>query len=423
MGHQQQTIHRARLAARSRETTILAKFRTAGATCFAVSLLAACGGRATNSPSPQPLVLANVRLIEGCGAEPIPDAAVVIEGRRIAASGPATRIQVPDLAHVIDGEGAVALPGLFDAHVHLASALREGTDAVGAWLVAGVTTIVDMGTPHDPSRWREELAARFPRGPRLLIAGPIVTAPGGYPFVGRRSSALEIDRPQEVESALAHLLDPPMVDHLKISFDRGFASDLHDDGWPVLKPATVERIVALANRRKLRVSAHVTQPGELAAIIEMGVDNAAHAPAEPIPDRTLAAAAAADFVLVSTASLWRETPERLRAVQYNLRRYLDLGGRVALGTDAPAFHDPGLPLLEMKLLESGGLTPTEILCAATGHAAFAVGRSDDLGRLAPGYLADLVLVEGDPLRRLEDLENVSLVVRDGRVVSSERADR
>jgi imidazolonepropionase-like amidohydrolase len=367
-------------------------------------------------PGPEMLALTNARLIDGAGGEPLEDAVIVIIDGRIAAAGPASEVAVPEAARVVDAAGGTVLPGLIDAHVHLSSALRRDPEAARVWLRAGVTTLADMGMPDAPDTLRNELAKSGGPTPRVLIAGPILTAPGGYPFVGPLSSALEVESPAAAERLLAPLLARPSVDHLKVALERGFTQDLDDDGWPVLDPAVLRAITAIAHAHGLRVSAHVTQPGELAAALAAGVDNAAHTPAQVVADAVLARAAAADFVLVSTASLWRETPRELANVQRNLRRYLELGGRVALGTDAPAFQAPGLPLAEMLLLRAGGLTPMQVLVAATRDAAFAFGRGDDLGRIAPGWIADLIVVRGDPSQDLAALAHVTLIIQGGRAV-------
>jgi imidazolonepropionase-like amidohydrolase len=98
---------------------------------------------------------------------------------------------------------------------------------------------------------------------------------------------------------------------------------------------------------------------------------------------------------------------------------VELGGRVALGTDAPFGPSGGLPLAELEALAAAGLAPRDVLLAATRHGAEAAGRGADLGRIAAGYRADLLVVDGDPLAGLAALRRVRIVVLDGAVIVPE----
>ncbi len=110
---------------------------------------------------------------------------------------------------------------------------------------------------------------------------------------------------------------------------------------------------------------------------------------------------------------YRDLPLRIAE---NLARYAVLGGRVALGTDFGAEGE--MPVAEMQVLVEGGLTPAQVLVAATKHGAEAMNQGAELGTLEPGKLADVIVVDGDPLSDISAMANVRVVIRDGEVIPS-----
>lgn len=368
------------------------------------------------------LVIRHGRLFDGTGGPVVDDAVVVVRGNRFAAAGPAGSVDLPRCAREIDAAGGTILPGIIDNHVHLRTHLGRGEDVLTPWLRAGVTTLVDTGTARGGIARLRELARTVSAAPpRLYVAGPIFTAPGGYPATRREEGVSEVAyglrNPEEARAAVARVIDDEGADLVKVAVERGFFADYADaDGWPVPSPQILAAIAETAHARGKKVRAHVTQPGELAAILDAGYDATAHTPIVEIPEALLARAARQGMILTSTANIWGDAP-LTRAVQRNLALYVRLGGRVALGTDAPLFQ-PGatLPMGEIRLLAEAGLPPRDILLAATLHGAEALGLEGELGTVAPGKLADLLVVAGDPLADLSALERVRVVVRDGEVI-------
>ena len=373
----------------------------------------------------QTIAITNGRVFDATGAAVIIDGVVVIEGGRIVAVGPASEVAIPGGALIIDARGGLIMPGVIDNHVHITESLITG-DILTAWLSAGVTTLVDTGTVRDGAVVdgivivegievvRAFIDGVTERPPRVLLSGPIFTAPGGYPITrrepGARFIAQEVTGPDDARRLVASLAG--RADIIKVAIETGFDSDYEDAGFPVLDPETLAAIVEEAHDIGLLARAHVTQEGELAAALDAGFDAAAHTPLDPLSDEILQRAADAGMIFTSTANIWGGIGD---AVPGNLVRYLELGGRFALGTDFPFQLGSQMPVGEMQFLVNGGLTPEQILIAATRVSAAAIDREHDLGTLEPGKLADVIVIDGDPLINVADMANVTLVLLEGEI--------
>jgi imidazolonepropionase-like amidohydrolase len=371
------------------------------------------------------------RLFDGTGAAPIEDGVVLIEGNRIVAAGAAGDVAIPDNAATVDADGGLIMPGVIDNHTHLAAGWREVVgDHLTPWLEAGVTTLVDVGFPRDGvtlpgglvvddsvGLLRTLIAGLSEHPPRAYLAGPILTAPHGYPETRGGLDGLAaqgVAGPDDARARVARLIDEQGADLIKVAIEAGFDQDYDDDGWPVLDPETLAAIAEAAHERDTTVRAHVTQEGELRAALQAGFDVAAHTPIEPLSDEILREAAEAGMIFVTTANIWG--PGGSQNAAENAARYAEMGGRVTLGTDFPFQEGSEMPVAEMQLLVDAGMTPTEVLVAATKHGAEALGLGDELGTLAPGKLADVIVVDGDPLSDIADMGNVTVVIRDGEVI-------
>jgi imidazolonepropionase-like amidohydrolase len=352
-----------------------------------------------------PLAVVGVAVLDGDGGPAVPGRTVVAAGGLIERVGPAASVVPPAGAVVVDGSGATLLPGFVDAHVHL------GFYPPAEVLAGGVTTVRDLGWP--PGRLAalaEGAAAPGSASPRLLAAGQIVTVPGGYPTRAPWAppgTARPVDGVAEAVRAVAELAAAGAA-VIKVALD--------DRVGPTLPAAVLAALVRAAAEHGLGVTAHVGTAAEAAKALAARVGELAHWPFDPspLPD-PLVDALAESVVAVPTLHI-DPTPARRAGV----RRFLARGGRVVYGTDLGNLGPPpGVDVEELRLLVEAGLRPGQALAAATSLAAAHLGLAGT-GRVRPGALADLLLVDGDPLEDLTALERVLLVTRDGRVAANSR---
>jgi len=326
------------------------------------------------------------------------------------------------------------MPGVIDNHVHAfwpnSPLTIAGTDTMTPWLQAGVTTLVDTGSIRHTARAGRALINSMAHPPRFFMAGPILTVPGGYPTTRREFDmalyAWTVEGPEDAAEVTATIIEQEGADLIKVAIETGFDTDYDaTEGWPTLSMDELRAIVGAAHERGVMVRAHVTNPGEVLAAARAGLDVLAHTPIHEIPDEVLDEALEAGLIFLSTANIWGYPQrERGRAVGPNLYRYHRKGGIVALGTDVPYQAGSRMPIGEFDRLIEAGFSPAEVLVASTRNSAMAIGMLDDLGTLEVGKLADIIVVDGDPLTDIHAMENVTVVVRDGEIIplppSSER---
>jgi imidazolonepropionase-like amidohydrolase len=355
-------------------------------------------------------------MLDGTGAGPVERAAVVIRDGRILFAGPRAEVELPSEAEVLDAGGMTLIPGLINAHVHRAASASN----LQVWARAGVTTVRDLGTS---SSTLERFRAAHPPEPemaRLVAAGPLITVPGGYPIVPFGGGwSVTVTSVRQARTLAEDLLENRGSDLLKVVLETGTVFGLQ---LPVLSPEEVRMLVEVAHGRGAVVSAHVTATVDLERALDAGVDDIAHMVVDaPLDAAAAARVVAAGVLWVPTLELWDCTGSGALGVT-NLGRFVDAGGEVALGTDfegATCDFDLGLPERELELMEAAGMTPGQILVAATRNGARVCGLGRELGTLERGKVADLVAVQGDPLEDLAVLADVRLVVHDGVVIRNE----
>ena len=359
------------------------------------------------------LAIINGTLIDGTGAAAVRNAVLAI-GRdgKIVAVGRRGDAPIPKETTVIDVEGATILPGFINAHVHDAYSATN----LEAWAAAGVTTVRDEAINRQGVTLADLIARRNgewnqPQHARLVSAGWMITAPGGYGRLAVASAA-------EARQRVAEELDAG-ADLIKVAVEDGIAgrADL-----PVLSAEALAAAVAAAHEHGKRVSAHVTDARFLQTVVAAGVDDAAHATWDSASDALLREMISRRIAMVPTLTVF-DAYNSLTGAQANVRRFVALGGEVALGsdyTDIPQNDFPhfelGMPMHEIECMAGAGLTAMQIMVAATRNAARVCGLGEELGTLEVGKTADVLVVDGDPLRNLAALTHVRLVIHLGEII-------
>lgn len=391
-------------------------------------------------PDLSPLVLTGVTALVGPELEPVPDATVLVRDGRVEQVGPAAEVTVPEGARVLDLAGATVLPGLIDSHAHLGAPTgQNAVSGIASWanhyfryaaarreayLQHGVTSVRSMG---DDPQWVLELRQRVAdgelAGPRVFAAGPVFTTPNGHPVVtlggstedpGIRAPAT----PAEARAAVRELATGERpVDLVKVIQERGDPARLAMDPIPM---PVLEAIVDEAHAHDLPVVAHWGTQEDLADVLAAGVDGLDHLEPRGTADGwdpdLLAQVVSHEVTLAPTFAVMepkmRDTG--LATQQERFAEFLAAGGRGVAGSDAPLNGlEFGAALIrELELLVEAGATPQQALQAATSAAA-EVLRTDEVGVLAQGRPADLLVVDGDPLTDITALREVLLVLRDG----------
>ena len=321
--------------------------------------------------------------------------AVVCEGGRVTYAGPSAAAPPADELLEVDG---FLMPGVADRHVHIRLA------DPGAVLFGGVTAVRDLGwVPEEIFALANASELPSFTGPVIRAAGPMLTAPGGYPTQERWAPAgtgRELAGPEDAAAAVTELANAGAA-AIKVSLNAEAGSTPSD--------AELAAIVEGAHARDLPVTAHVQGRGQAERAVGAGIDEFAHTPWTERLSDLLLASAARTMRIVSTLDIFSfgdVTPE-LRTACDNLVRFREAGGTVVYGTDlGNGAIPPGIHLREALLLhEAVRMTPEEVLIAMTA------------GSIAVDGPADLIVLGSDPLVRLQALGDLRTVVRAGRVVS------
>lgn len=386
---------------------------TAGAAALIGLGSSACVNAAT-------LALRNARLFSGTGLPPKSDMTVAMLGPTIIAVGRDAEMDLSRDTKVIDCRGAFVMPGIIDTHVHVTEPLLRREMILPGWLRAGVTTIRDTGTIFQGPALLRDLVSQLGPAPRVIATGGILTVTDGYPAtrggVGV-AAALQVAGVQGAIDGVNMTLDAG-GEFIKIAVETGIPGGrlLEDAGSPTLSLEQVKAIVETAHGRGVIVIAHVTNEWELRRAVEGGVDSLAHTPLDDIPSDLLRTLVDRKIPMTGTLNIWGTPTNTVTAnAQRNVAKLVKAGGIVAMGTDYPFQVHSGVPIEELKLMRGAGLTNEQVLLSCTRDAAIACARPD-LGTIEPGKVADVIVVDGDPLINIAALERVTSVIHDGVVV-------
>jgi Amidohydrolase family len=414
------------------------------------------------------LLLEGGTLIDGTGAVPVSDASILIEGARIARVGPRASIDAAPGTPVMDVSGKTIVPGLIDLHNH------STFDAdMRTYLKNGVTTIRFAGLNQDAVvTLRERVERREVPGPRIFSCGPMLDkTPPAYP---RWTSP--VNTPAEAAATARRLLREDRVDALLVTQQitpdilRPVVEVAHEHGRPVVgqiwftdgreaaglgidqldnysrifasREYPTERLLtyrsigerlSLTARGWATIDWSLTEP-IMTAMIERGV---AYCPTLVIHQHQVETSSALEadrdyqalFGEIERAEWaaflkyiqgnWTGSDRRDMAAAYDERlewiaRFHSQGGTVVAGTD---MQFGGIVLhRELRNLETAGLSRMDAIVAATGLAARELGKAESLGTLEPGKLADLLVLNRDPLRDLAGLRDIAHVLKNGEVV-------
>jgi len=388
---------------------------------------------AAPAPGRGRLWLTGARLFDGTGAPVRESAAVLVEDgiiRRVADAGE----PCPDGARQLDVGQRVLMPGLIDAHTHAAGRVPKvlrgaeaplpGTAAhflqaeLRGYLRLGVTTIRVTGSQaQTPQEARQAMRYGAFRGPRLLTCAKIIsaTAPGGR-FYG--TMYREADGPDDMRRAAREQIRAG-ADFIKVMTTGARSNEMEDPDPLQLTEAELSAVIDEAHRMGFRVSAHAEGLDGCAAAIRHGVDTVEHGMYLHRRPDLLAAMAAAGQVLVPTLSGYYHmaglgdvidpagalsAPEMTSPLVDLAHHNIDegtasmlaaskAGVKIAVGSDES--HATGL---EIQRMIHHGLTAAETLMAATQTAAQALGLDEHVGTVEEGKLADLLIIDGDPLQ-------------------------
>ncbi len=365
-------------------------------------------GCSLSAPDLDTLALVNGTLVDGTGAEPIPDAVLIIKGERIVAVGSKDEVEIPRGARVIDLKGNTILPGFINAHVHFGF----NEENLQAWAYGGVTTVRDESILSDESL--EELiafrdsAALDPMNARLISAGYMMTVPDGY-------GELFVASPEEARRKVFEQLDAG-VDMIKLSMEDGYAGQ---SGLPKLTDEELDAIISASHERGALVSGHITQVEYLEILVEAGVDDIAHITYDVVSDETWREMVAKGIYMTPTFTVFKNYGAPISTCVLNLRNFVEQGGQVALGNDyggGPGKFELGIPMYEIEQMSAAGMTPMQIILASTKNAAHVLGIEDEAGTLEAGKIADVLVVSGNPLEDLQNLASIRMVIHNGTII-------
>ena len=416
------------------------------------------------------LVIEGATLIDGTGGEPISNAVVVIENDRIQAVFRHGEQVYPRGARVIQAQGKTIIPALFDIDTHIAQqGLEAAAQALTNYLYHGITSISDTGVSIVHGEGLERLKQEGKLiSPRIFEAGPTLTAVGGHPIPVNRAlgraidtrTLTQIEGPEDAVQQVQRYVREYQVDTIKAILESG--GDLH---YPRMTLETYKALVDEAHRQGMKVYTHASQLSDVRDALAGGVDLIAHGFAEELtaqsdiaqmivqqkvswlPDINNAESSVKIFdhpeiwedptLLKSVPAVYIEMahdPKVLARLEGRLERsrrshqmrmrtvkvLYDMGANILVGTDstgAPHRMFYGWDIhRELEHLVNAGMTPMDVIVAASRKAAEYLGQEKELGTVEAGKIADLLILSGNPLEDIRNSRTIEQVIYAGRLI-------
>jgi len=404
----------------------------------------------------QDVVIHAGRLIDGVSKSERSNVSIVIHDDRIVRIEPG--FVIPEGAEIIDLSKSTVLPGLIDCHVHITGQFDGGNPVAEAvtetrfdsavksttyarnTLLAGFTSVRDVGADADVViALKKAIAKGIVEGPRMWVAGPPLGPTGGH-----EDAANGMDPELRDPSWRENVVDSPYdgrrivrelhrkgADLIKIMPSGGVLSIGDDPKRQLMADDEIAEIVKTAHNLGMKVAAHAHGEGAINAAVRLGVDSIEHGTYADVASyklmkehgtylvpTLLIGQAVADVAKAhpeqlnpSSAKKALETVPRMRQ---NLHDAYAAGVKIAFGTDQ-SLVPHGQNAREFALMVKAGMTPMDAIVAATGSAADLIGDTNDIGSVRPGRYADIVAVDGDPLKDVTVLEHVAFVMKGGTV--------
>jgi len=448
---------------RSRAVTL----RTRGLAWLALASaagLGACAGPGPDSAAAT-IAITHATVIDGRSPEPRADRTVLVRGERIVAEGPADSVRAPRGATVVEGRGRFLIPGLWDMHVH--TVVPGGAEVLPLYLANGVTGVRDMAGELGTLRaWQSEIAAGTRVGPRTVVSGPYLE--GGDVPIPHLLVSTPADAQAAVDSLVTLGVDFVKV-HSQLDRERYFAIARAARARGVTFAGHVPRSVLPAEAsdsgqrsiEHLLTIPNVCTPAESAALaprfpVQAALGRCTAEDLAPLFARFVRNGTRVVPTLVAQLevaswpkrelpgdSLAHHLPDTLRAFVAGIfpmpdsipadadavgralfRKRVEVTGAlhragvpIMAGTDAPLRNSPpGFGLHdELAWFVEAGLSPWEAIRSATLEPARFLGAQDSLGTVEPGRLADLVLLEANPLEDIRNTRRVVAVLANGRL--------
>jgi imidazolonepropionase-like amidohydrolase len=395
---------------------------------------------AQSVPAERPLLLIGAHVYTSPREPVIENGAIVIRNGRIVYVGTRSDRQVPKDATVIDCTGQTVTSGFWNSHVHFTDARWERAATMPAVVLAdhiqqmlmrhGFTTVFDSGSYWPiTTALRRRIQAGALAGPRILTAGEILFPKGGAmpPSLLKKLGMIVGKMPEVQTPSQASLLARTMLDRGADAIKVYLATWWNDP--PVrMSTAIVRAISDTSHRRGKLVLAHPTDLQGIETALSSGVDVLMHTTpmSGPWTDALAARIRQRHVALTPTLTLWRvellregDSEASARAAQQiavdQLRTFVRVGGDVLFGTDVGYVQDDD-PTEEYELMASAGMGYTQILASLTTAPAARFGDAEREGRVAPGQVADLVVLDADPAHDVTAFARVARVIRNGRII-------